>query len=267
MLRAISPRIVVFALFRRTAATSAIAGDSSVAQLRKNSPEANLASFQEDVQQASRMIRAASIRGFEETLDLTLNLAVEKAKSHEVRGLLQLPFGTGKKVRIAVFARGENAVKARENGADIVGSDDLVDQIQKGSFDFDKCLATPDMMPVVSKVARILGPRGLMPNPKFGTVTTNIVSAIQAARAGQLQYRADRDCVLQLPTGKVNFPVEQLWVNIRTVFEHLVRTRPLAKKGKPAKGNYFKSGFLSSTMGHAIQLDMAKLELGLKQAK
>jgi large subunit ribosomal protein L1 len=178
-----------------------------------------------------------------------------------VRGTIGLPAGTGKDVRVAVFAAGEAATAAREAGADIVGSDDLAEQIQGGMLDFDVTIATPDLMPVVGRLGRVLGPRGLMPNPKSGTVTPDVAKAVADFKGGKVEYRTDRYGNVHVPIGKASFAAEALLENFRAVVDELNRAKPAA-----AKGRYMRRVTLSSTMGPGIKIDPTRLRAGADEA-
>lgn len=188
---------------------------------------------------------------FDETVELSVRLGVDPRKTEQsVRGTVSMPSGTGKSVRIAVFAAGEAAKAARDAGADIVGSDDLAAEIDKGKMDFDIAIATPDMMPLVGKLGRALGPRGLMPNPKTGTVTTDVARAVAEFKGGKVEYRTDRYGNVHIPVGKVSFEANALALNVTAVLDELNRTRPAA-----AKGRYIKKISVSSTMGPGVKID------------
>ncbi|MCR4870860.1 MAG: 50S ribosomal protein L1 [Atopobiaceae bacterium] len=188
---------------------------------------------------------------FDETIEVSIRLGVDTRKADQnVRGSISLPHGTGKTVRVAVFAEGEKAREAEAAGADIVGSDDLVAQIQAGELNFDAAIATPNMMGKVGRLGRILGPRGLMPNPKLGTVTMDVTKMVQELKAGRVEYRADRYGICHVPLGKVSFPVEHLAENYGALFTELLRVKPSS-----AKGRYVKSVVVSSTMGPGVHLD------------
>jgi large subunit ribosomal protein L1 len=190
---------------------------------------------------------------FDETVDIAVNLGVDPRKADQIlRGTLSLPAGTGRSVRVAVFAAGEQANEAREAGADIIGSDDLVAKVNEGFTDFDVVIATPDLMAQVGTLGRVLGPRGLMPNPKTGTVTMEVGKAVAEFKAGRLEYRTDKVGNVHLPVGKVSFSVDDLVSNVRAVFEELFRVKPAS-----AKGRYVLSAALSSTMGPSLKLDPA----------
>ncbi len=188
---------------------------------------------------------------FDETIELVCRLGVDPKKAEEmIRGTVALPSGTGRDVRVAVFAQGEAALQAKEAGADLVGDSDLAEQIEKGNFDFDIAIATPEMMPVVGKLGRVLGPRGLMPNPKTGTVTNNVAKAVEEFKGGMVEYRTDKFGNVQVPIGKASFDEASLLANFETVIEELQRVKPSGSKGK-----YLKKVVVSSTMGPGIKID------------
>ena len=193
---------------------------------------------------------------FDETLEISMNLNVDPKKSDQnVRGMVALPGGTGKNVRVAVFAKGSAADAALEAGADIVGSDDLLAKIQEGSCpEFDVCIATPDMMGMVGRVAKILGPKGLMPNPKLGTVTQNVAVAVKAAKAGQVEYRLDAQGIIHSGLGKISFAKEALIGNVKAFIEAVLKAKPTG-----VKGTYIKSVSLSTTMGVGLKLDLSEV--------
>lgn len=194
---------------------------------------------------------------FTESVDVSVNLGIDPRKSDQnVRGSTVLPNGTGKTVRVAVFTQGENADKAKAAGADIVGFDDLAEEVQKGNMDFDVVIATPDAMPVVGKLGQILGPRGLMPNPKVGTVTADVETAVKNAKAGQVQFRADKGGIIHCSIGKVDFDVNALKENLGALIADLNKAKPSS-----AKGVYMKKITVSTTMGAGIMVDKASLEL------
>ncbi len=190
---------------------------------------------------------------FDETVDLAVNLGVDPRKADQIlRGTLSLPAGTGRSVRVAVFAAGDQANEARDAGADIVGSDDLVARVNDGFTDFDVVIATPDLMAQVGTLGRVLGPRGLMPNPKTGTVTMEVGKAVSEFKAGRVEYRTDKVGNIHLPVGKVSFSAEDIVRNIHAVFDELFRVKPAS-----AKGRYVLSAAISSTMGPSVKLDPA----------
>ncbi len=188
---------------------------------------------------------------FDETIELVCRLGIDPKKAEEmVRGTVALPSGTGRDVRVAVFAQGEAALQAKEAGADLVGDSDLAEQVEKGSLDFDIAIATPEMMPVVGKLGRVLGPRGLMPNPKTGTVTSNVAKAVEEFKGGMVEYRTDKFGNVQVAIGKASFDEASLLANFETVIEELQRVKPSSSKGK-----YIKKVVVSSTMGPGVKID------------
>ena len=203
------------------------------------------------LEEASNLIKQAAFAKFDETVEMSLSLGVDPKRADQmVRGTTVLPHGTGKKNRILVIAKGEKEQEAREAGADYVGSDDLLKKIQEGWLDFDSMIATPDMMGSVGKIGKVLGPRGLMPNPKTGTVTFEVGKAIQEIRKGRVGYKVDKAGNVHVPIGKVSFQAQHILENARTVFDSIVKAKPSSSKGK-----YVKSATLSSTMGPGIPLD------------
>lgn len=193
---------------------------------------------------------------FNETIELNIRLGVDPRKAdQQVRGSVSLPSGTGKSVRVAVFAQGDKAREAAEAGAEEVGAQDLADRVQKGFTDFDVAIATPDMMPIVGKLGKILGPRGLMPNPKSGTVTPDVARAVKEVKAGKIEYRTDRQANVHTVIGKASFPAEALGANYIAVVDEVIRAKPAAAKGK-----YVKSATVSSTMGPGVRIDPAHLK-------
>ncbi|MCX7898422.1 MAG: 50S ribosomal protein L1 [Rhodocyclaceae bacterium] len=205
--------------------------------------------------EALRLIKECATAKFDESIDVAVNLGVDARKSDQVvRGSVVLPAGTGKKVRVAVFAQGAKAEEAKAAGADIVGFDDLAATVKAGNIDFDVCIATPDAMKVVGQLGQILGPRGLMPNPKVGTVTLDVATAVKNAKAGQVQYRTDKAGIVHCTIGRASFSVEQLQENLMALIEALNKARPAA-----AKGQYLKKISLSSTMGPGLRIDQASL--------
>jgi large subunit ribosomal protein L1 len=201
------------------------------------------------------LIKQSAKAKFDESIELALNLGVDPRHADQmVRGTVDLPHGTGRSVRVAVFARGEKAEEAKEAGADVVGAEDLAQRIQEGQIDFDRCIATPDMMPVVGRLGRILGPRGLMPNPRLGTVTPNVAEAVKAAKAGQVQFRVEKAGIVHGGIGKASFDDARLVENIRAFVDAINRAKPSG-----AKGTYLKRAAISSTMGPGIRLDLASL--------
>jgi len=207
------------------------------------------------VDEALEMLKSMSQLKFTESVDVSIRLGVDPRKSDQVvRGSIVMPNGTGKSVRVAVFAQGENAEKAEAAGADIVGFDDLAETIKGGTIDFDVCIATPDAMRVVGRLGTVLGPRGLMPNPKVGTVTQDVVTAVENAKAGQVQFRTDKGGIIHATIGKADFDVDHLKGNLKALVSELVKIKPPA-----AKGHYLRKMSLSTTMGPGITVDSASL--------
>ncbi len=204
---------------------------------------------------AVKLIKQNAGVKFDETVELAMNLGVDPRHADQmVRGMVSLPNGTGKSVRVAVFAKGDKAQEATDAGADLVGSDDLAEKIQKGEIDFDRCIATPDMMAVVGKLGKILGPRGLMPNPKLGSVTANVAEAVKSAKGGQVEYRVEKAGIIHAGVGKVSFSEDALVENVCTLVDVVNKARPSG-----AKGTFIKKVSLSSTMGPGIRLDVASM--------
>ncbi len=205
--------------------------------------------------EALGMVKSLAAAKFDETVEIAVRLGVDPRKADQmVRGTVGLPSGTGKDVRVAVFAAGEAAQEARDAGADIVGADDLAEQIQKGQIDFDVAIATPDMMPLVGRLGRVLGPRGLMPNPKTGTVTQDVGRAVTEFKGGKVEYRTDRYGNVHVPLGKVSFDPEALEANFRAVLDELQRAKPAS-----AKGRYLRKITIASTMGPGVKVDTNRL--------
>ncbi len=204
---------------------------------------------------AVRMVKERAVAKFDETVEIALNLGVDPRHADQmVRGVVQLPHGTGKTVRVAVFARGAKADEAREAGADVVGAEDLAERVQNGEIEFERCIATPDMMPVVGRLGKILGPRGLMPNPKLGTVTQDVAAAVKAAKGGQIQFRVEKAGIVHAGVGKASFSEDQLVENVRAFVDAINRAKPSG-----AKGVYLRKAALSSTMGPGIKVDVGSL--------
>lgn len=206
------------------------------------------------VKDAVKALRDLTYAKFDETVTLDIRLGVDPRNAdQQVRGTVGLPHGTGKEVRVAVFAQGEKAREAEEAGAEVVGGEDLAKRIQEGFLDFDKAIATPDMMRVVGRLGKILGTRGMMPNPKTGTVTMNVKEAIQEMKAGRVEYRLDRFAIIHILVGKMSFNDDALVENIQTVISTIEKAKPAAAKGK-----YMRSAYLSSTMSPGIKLEVAE---------
>jgi large subunit ribosomal protein L1 len=203
------------------------------------------------VNEAIELVSKTASAKFDESVEVHTRLGVDgRNADQQVRGVVVLPHGTGKTVKVFVLAKGDNADAAEKAGADVVGGEEMIAKIQQGWLDFDVCITTPDMMPIVGRVAKILGPKGLMPNPKSGTVTTNVAKAIQDVKAGKVEYRLDKNNIIHVMIGKVSFGAEKLTDNFNTVMEAIVKAKPAA-----AKGTYIKSVTLSSTMGPGIKVD------------
>jgi len=206
------------------------------------------------------LVKSAAFAKFDETVDLVVKLGVDPRHADQmVRGAVVLPNGLGKDVRVLVFAKGEKEREAREAGADHVGADDLVAKIQGGWFEFDTAIATPDMMGVVGKIGKLLGPRGLMPNPKVGTVTFDLARAVKESKSGKVEFRVEKAGIVHAPVGKVSFPAETLKQNIVALVEALQKAKPAA-----AKGTYMKKISVSSTMGPGVNIDLAEISAILK---
>jgi large subunit ribosomal protein L1 len=205
------------------------------------------------VEDAVKLIKDAASAKFDETVEIAMNLGVDPRHADQmVRGVVQLPNGTGKTVRVAVFARGAKADEAKAAGADIVGAEDLMETIQGGKIEFDRCIATPDLMPLVGRLGKILGPRNLMPNPKVGTVTMDVGNAVKAAKGGEVQFKVEKAGVIHAGVGKVSFDADKLAQNVRAFVDAVSRAKPAG-----AKGTYVKKVSLSSTMGPGVSLDLS----------
>ncbi|MBY6002514.1 50S ribosomal protein L1 [Salipiger bermudensis] len=205
------------------------------------------------VEEAVALIKSSASAKFDETVEIAMNLGVDTRHADQmVRGVIGLPNGTGKTMRVAVFARGPKAEEAQAAGADIVGAEDLMETIQGGTIEFDRCIATPDMMPIVGRLGKILGPRNLMPNPKVGTVTMDVAQAVKDAKGGQVQFRAEKGGVVHAGVGKASFDEAQLVENIRAFVSAVAKAKPTG-----AKGTYMKKISLSSTMGPGVTVDVA----------
>jgi large subunit ribosomal protein L1 len=202
---------------------------------------------------AVELVKGNASAKFDETVEVAVNLGVDPRHADQmVRGTVNLPNGTGKTVRVAVFARGDKADQAREAGADIVGAEDLMQSIQGGTIDFDRCIATPDMMPIVGRLGKILGPRNLMPNPKIGTVTPDVAEAVRAAKGGQVQFKVEKAGIVHAGVGKASFEADKLAENIRAFVDAVQRAKPTG-----AKGSYMQKVSISSTMGPGVSVDLA----------
>ncbi len=205
--------------------------------------------------EAVKMVKERATAKFDETVEVSIGLGIDPRHADQmVRGVVLLPHGTGKTMRVAVFAKGPKATEADEAGADLVGAEDLAQQVQKGQIEFDRCIATPDMMPVVGRLGKILGPRGLMPNPKLGTVTQDVSEAVKAAKGGQIQFRVEKAGVVHASVGKASFSEEQLTENLRAFVDAINRAKPSG-----AKGTYLRKLSISSTMGPGVKVDIASV--------
>ncbi len=206
--------------------------------------------------EALGMVKANATAKFDETIEVALNLNVDPRHADQmVRGVVTLPKGTGKTVRVGVFARGAKADEAREAGADVVGAEDLLETVQGGTIDFDRCIATPDMMGLVGRLGKILGPKGMMPNPKLGTVTMNVGEAVKAAKGGQVEYRVEKAGIIHGMLGKASFPQADLRANFDALVDAVIRAKPSGAKGK-----YLQKVALTSTMGAGVKVDPATVD-------
>ena len=205
--------------------------------------------------EAISMVKDGATAKFDETIEVAMNLGVDPRHADQmVRGVVQLPNGTGKSVRVGVFARGEKADEAREAGADVVGAEDLVEKVQGGEIDFDRCIATPDMMGLVGRLGKVLGPRGLMPNPRVGTVTMDVATAVKNAKGGEVQFRVEKAGIVHAGVGKASFSADQLAENVRAFADAVNKAKPAG-----AKGTYMKRAAVSSTMGRGVKIDVSSL--------
>src|SRR5882762_6529741 len=203
------------------------------------------------------MVKERAIAKFDETVEVSMNLGVDPRHADQmVRGVVNLPNGTGRDVRVAVFARGAKADEARAAGADVVGAEDLVEKVQGGNVDFDRCIATPDLMPLVGRLGKVLGPRGMMPNPKVGTVTMDVTTAVRGAKGGSVEFRVEKAGIVQAGVGKASFSEEKLVQNIKALFDAVAKAKPAG-----AKGTYVQRVAVSSTMGPGVKVEPASLSL------
>lgn len=222
-----------------------------IENLYKNFDKNKLYSLKEAV----KLVKENANAKFDETVEMAINLGVDpKYADQMVRGVCSLPNGTGKTVRVAVLAQGEKADEAKAAGADVVGAENLIDSILSGKVDFDRCIATPDMMGLAGKVARVLGPKGLMPNPKLGTVTMDVAGAVKKAKAGEVQYRAEKTGIVHAGIGKVSFSEDAIYENAKTLIDAIIKAKPSG-----AKGTYMKRISISSTMGAGVRVDLSDL--------
>ena len=223
-------------------------------RLRKGYENVNRDAFY-PLKDAVKMIKGAPKAKFDETIEIAINLDVDPRHADQmVRGVVSLPNGTGKTVRVAVFAKGDKAEEAKKAGADVVGADDLFEKVNKGEIDFDRCIATPDMMGVVGRLGKVLGPRGLMPNPKLGTVTMDVAKAVKEVKGGQVEFRAEKTGIVHAGVGKASFSEDQITENVRAFFDAIMKAKPSG-----AKGTFVKKVSLSSTMGPGVKLEVSTL--------
>ncbi|MFN9000907.1 MAG: 50S ribosomal protein L1 [Holosporales bacterium] len=207
------------------------------------------------LEEAIKTVKSRATAKFDETIEIAMNLNIDTRKAEQsLRGMVSLPNGTGKTIRVAVFAKDDKAKEALAAGADFAGSDELAEKIQKGEIDFERCIATPDMMVLVGKLGKILGPKGLMPNPKLGTVTPNVADAVKAAKGGQIEYRAEKAGIVHAGVGKASFSEKALLENIKALTDVIMKARPAG-----VKGTYVKKVTLSSTMGPSVKVRIADL--------
>ena len=208
-----------------------------------------------DLGEAIKMVKERGIAKFDESVEIAMNLGVDPRHADQmVRGVCQLPNGSGRNVRVAVFAKDDKAKEAKDAGADIVGAEDLMEAIQKGKIDFDRCIATPDMMPLVGRLGKVLGPRGLMPNPKVGTVTPDVAGAVKSAKGGAVEFRVEKAGIIHAGVGKVSFAEDALEGNIKAFIDAVMKAKPTG-----SKGTYLKKVSLSSTMGPGIGVDVSSV--------
>ncbi|ODS01915.1 50S ribosomal protein L1 [Methyloceanibacter superfactus] len=208
-----------------------------------------------DIEEAVKLVKDAAKAKFDETIEVAMNLGVDPRHADQmVRGVCALPHGSGRKLRVGVFAKGDKADEAKKAGADVVGAEDLVEQVQKGVIEFDRCIATPDMMPLVGRLGKVLGPRGLMPNPKVGTVTTDVAAAVAAAKGGAVEFRVEKAGVIHAGVGKASFTEDALVANIRAFTDAVIKAKPSG-----AKGTFVKRIAVTSTMGPGVKVEPASL--------
>ena len=206
------------------------------------------------IEEAVKLVKSNATAKFDETIEIAMNLGVDTRHADQmVRGVVGLPNGTGKSMRVAVFARDAKAQEAKDAGADIVGAEDLMETVQAGTIDFDRCIATPDMMPIVGRLGKVLGPRNLMPNPKVGTVTVDVTEAVKAAKGGEVQFRAEKGGVVHAGIGKASFDESQLVENVKTFIDAVAKAKPSG-----SKGSFMKGITLSSTMGPGVTVSLDK---------
>jgi len=210
------------------------------------------------VEEAVKMVKARATAKFDETIELSINLGVDPRHADQmVRGVVSLPSGTGRSLRVAVFAKGAKAEEAKKAGADIVGAEELAEQVQKGEINFDRCIATPDMMGVVGRLGKVLGPRGMMPNPKVGTVTMDVTSAIKDAKGGAVEFRVEKAGIVQAGVGKASFTEDAIVANVKAFVDSVNKAKPAG-----AKGTYMKKVSISSTMGPGVKIALPSVGVG-----
>jgi len=210
---------------------------------------------QYELAEAIKLLKDRATAKFDETIEVAMNLGVDPRHADQmVRGVVNLPNGTGRTVRVAVFARGDKAEEAKAAGADLVGAEDLVEVVQKGEIAFDRCIATPDLMPLVGRLGKVLGPRGLMPNPKVGTVTADVAAAVKASKGGAVEFRVEKAGIVHAGVGKVSFDAKALEENVKAFADAVIKAKPSG-----AKGNYVKKVAITSTMGPGLKLDLASV--------
>ncbi len=208
-----------------------------------------------DLASAVKIVKDNAKAKFDETIELAMNLGVDPRHSDQmVRGVCELPNGTGRSVRVAVFARGDKAEEAKKAGADVVGAEELAEEVQKGNIDFDRCIATPDMMPLVGRLGKVLGPRGMMPNPKVGTVTPDVAKAVAASKGGAVEFRVEKAGIIHVGVGKASFSADKIEQNVKALTEAVIKAKPSG-----AKGTFVKKVSISSTMGPGMQLDLSSI--------
>ena len=211
------------------------------------------------LEEAVKLVKARANAKFDETIEVAMNLGVDPRHADQmVRGVCNLPNGSGRKVRVAVFAKGAKAEEAKKAGADVVGAEDLVEQVQKGVIDFDRCIATPDMMPLVGRLGKVLGPRGLMPNPKVGTVTMDVAQAVAGAKGGAVEFRVEKAGIVQAGVGKASFTEQALVENIRALVDAVMKAKPSG-----SKGTFMKRMAVTSTMGPGVKIDPTSVAAGV----
>ena len=225
-----------------------------VGKRTKKAMEAFIGKSNVSIEEAVKLVKSNATAKFDETIEIAMNLGVDTRHADQmVRGVVGLPNGTGKSMRVAVFARDAKAQEAKDAGADIVGAEDLMETVQAGTIDFDRCIATPDMMPIVGRLGKVLGPRNLMPNPKVGTVTVDVTEAVKAAKGGEVQFRAEKGGVVHAGIGKASFDEKQLVENVNAFIDAVAKAKPTG-----TKGSYMKGITLSSTMGPGVTVSIDK---------